>query len=398
MTITGSVPGGSTTTTTYGSTTTTTMESKQIAQGEAWQYGAGEVHQNGQEYSVNQPVTHTTYGPTGTTTTPQYHTKTKSCTLGAMMPGTAVADAAMAKIMNIIDSGTSKNPPPVGLRMSGTYTGAGGLEIEFQPDSAEVQCGQAVLAIPYTIERKESQILVSIKSAAGPVVLTLDTDRKLSGSGQVQVNGKTRSASCAVGVLMAGEPGSAGATASKSRTASATAAAPAASSSSASPAAATAGKAIVPAAPGLSVSTPTAPTGNAILTLTSAFSAQPGAPNPIAGHGFVLLRDNYVTALAKGGFQVPDGTSPIKALVGACTNKSPDCQTGVTAINADTAAGIKLDVNGKATFSGVPPGTYYLIGSLHTKDQFIYWDLPVRLNAGGNSVTLAENNSKPAEH
>jgi hypothetical protein len=396
ITITGSVPAGSTSSTTYGSTTTTTMEQKQISQGEVRQYSAAEVHQNGQEYSVSQPTTHTTYGPTGTTTTPQYTTRTKSCTLGMMTPGTAVADAAMAKVMNMLDSGTSKNPPPVGLRMSGTYTGAGGLEIEFQPDSAEVQCGQAVLAIPYVVERKENQILVNIKSAAGPVVLTLDSDRKLSGSGQIQVNGRTRSATCAVGVLTAGEAGTGGAAAPKSSAAPARTTAATSPSPSASPAPATTAKPAA-AAPALAMSTAAAPTGNAILSLASAFTAQTGAPNPIAGHGFVLLRDNYVAALAKGGFQVPDGTSPIKALVAACTNKSPDCQTGVAAINADTAAGIKLDANGKAIFSGVPPGTYYLIGSLHTKDQFIYWDLPVELKAGANSITLDQNNSKPAE-
>jgi hypothetical protein len=396
ITITGSVPAGSTSSTTYGSTTTTTMEQKQISQMEARQYSAAEVHQNGQEYSVSQPTTHTTYGPTGTTTTPQYTTRTKSCTLGLMTPGTSVADAAMAKAMNMLDSGTSKNPPPVGLRMNGTYTGPGGLEIEFQPDSAEVQCGQAVLAIPYMVERKENQILVNIKSAAGPVVLTLDSARKLRGSGQIQVNGRTRSATCPVGVLTAGEAASGGAAAPKSSTTPARTTAATSLSPSASPAPATTAKAAA-AAPRLAMSTAAAPTGNAILSLASAFTAQTGAPNPIAGHAFVLLRDNYVAALAKGGFQVPDGTSPIKALVAACTNKSPDCQTGVAAINADTAAGIKLDANGKAIFPGVPPGTYYLVGSLHNTTQFIYWDLPVELKAGANSITLDQNNSKPAE-
>jgi hypothetical protein len=69
--------------------------------------------------------------------------------------------------------------------MNGTYTGPGGLESEFQPDSAAVRCGDAVLAMPYTVERKENQITVNIKDAVTPVALTLGGDGKLSGSGQI---------------------------------------------------------------------------------------------------------------------------------------------------------------------------------------------------------------------
>ena len=88
-----------------------------------------------------------------------------------------------------------------------------------------------------------------------------------------------------------------------------------------------------PGAPGTAsanpatLSTPAAPLGNATLSIVSGFSAQPGAPNPLAGRPYVLLRDSYSNALAKGGVSVPPGTSPYKYAGTACfPNKTPDCQ------------------------------------------------------------------------
>jgi hypothetical protein len=396
ITITGKVPEGTSTQTTYGSTTTTTTEQKQISQGEAWQYSPSQIHQNGQEYSVDQPTTHTTYGPTGTTTTTQYASRTKSCTLGVMTPHQS-DDAALYQVMGMLDSSSKKGPLPIGLRMNGTYAGSGGLEIEFQPDSAEIQCGDAVLAMPYAVERKENQIVVNIKDAAAPVALTLGADGKLSGSGQIQVIGRRGSRSCPLGVLAANEAGAGGAAGAKSSVAAAKPTATAAPSSStpatnSKSATGSAGSAATqPAA------TPNAPTGNALLSIAGKFDLPAGAPNPIVGHTFVLLRDNYETTLAKGGFQIPAGMTPAKATAQACANKAPDCQTAAAAINANSAAGVRMDATGKAAFPGVPAGSYFLIGSMRYNNQFLYWDLPVELKAGANSITLDPSNAKPAD-
>jgi hypothetical protein len=60
------------------------------------------------------------------------------------------------------------------------------------------------------------------------------------------------------------------------------------------------------------LSTPAAPLGNALLSIVSGFPAQAGVPNPLAGRPYVLLRDSYANALAKGGVSVPPGMAPIK--------------------------------------------------------------------------------------
>ena len=65
----------------------------------------------------------------------------------------------------------------------------------------------------------------------------------------------------------------------------------------------------------------------------------------------------------------------------------------VAALNADAAAAIRADANGKATFSGVPGGTYYLrISALYNK-QPLFWVQQVNLKAGANFVTLTPNNA-----
>jgi hypothetical protein len=115
-----------------------------------------------------------------------------------------------------------------------------------------------------------------------------------------------------LGVLAANEAGAGGAAGAKSSTA------------AAKPAAATAPSSSSPAAPAQPAATPNAPTGNAVLSIAGKFELPAGAPNPIVGHTFVLLRDNYETMLAKGGFQIPAGMTPAKATALACANKAPD--------------------------------------------------------------------------
>jgi hypothetical protein len=52
----------------------------------------------------------------------------------------------------------------------------------------------------------------------------------------------------------------------------------------------------------------------------------------------------------------------------------------------------KMDPNAKATFPGVPPGTYYLLVQAMGKDWHLVWDLRVDLKSGANSVALDQRN------
>jgi hypothetical protein len=143
------------------------------------------------------------------------------------------------------------------------------------------------------------------------------------------------------------------------------------------------------------LSTPAAPLGNATLTIVSGFLAQPGQPNPLAGRPYVILRDSYGDAVAKGGVAVPAGTSPYKYVGGVCGSRTPECQQALDAIKANAASAVRADASGAGTLPGVPPGTYYLMVSAIYNKQSLVWGQAVHVNAGQNSVTLDLRNATP---
>jgi hypothetical protein len=72
----------------------------------------------------------------------------------------------------------------------------------------------------------------------------------------------------------------------------------------------------------------------------------------------------------------------------ACEKKSPDCQTAVASIIANSAAAGKTDENGKATLASVPPGVYYLFGIGRYQGKALVWNVKVPVKAGDNSLIL----------
>jgi hypothetical protein len=140
-----------------------------------------------------------------------------------------------------------------------------------------------------------------------------------------------------------------------------------------------------------------AASGNAILSISSGFAPQPGAPNPLAGHSYILLRDSFANLLAKAGIQVPAGTSPYKMMGAACANHTPDCQKIMEAVHAGAVHAVVADASGKATFPAVAAGTYYPFISTRYNNEALVWDKPVQLKAGANSLTLDASNGTPVQ-
>jgi hypothetical protein len=130
---------------------------------------------------------------------------------------------------------------------------------------------------------------------------------------------------------------------------------------------------------GGTLSVPDAPLGNATLSIVSGFPAQPGTPNPLAGRPFVILRDSYADALAKG-VSVPPGMSP-----SVCVSRTPECQKTIDAIEVNAASAARGDANGSGTLPGVPAGTYGLMISTRYNNQELIWEQAVQLKAGQNS-------------
>jgi hypothetical protein len=292
--------------------------------------------------------------------------------------------------------GGDKGPPtPPGLRMHGKYAATTGFAVEFYPESVIVACGEPARAYPYEVVPNGGQAAVKVGDPGHPLLLNMKPDGALDpGAGTYLVHGRRITGqngdgdftfapletTCNLGILVPGAAETAPAmTTASNAPANASAGAPASGRPAAMPAGA-----VVP--------------GNAVLSFTSGFAAAaPGGANPLAGRAFVLLRDSFDNVLAKAGFPVPAGIAPYRAMIVACMQKTPDCQTASNAINAASVAGTRTDAAGKATFAGVAPGTYYLMGSMFTGKEFLLWDIKVELRAGANTVALDQRNATPVK-
>lgn len=283
--------------------------------------------------------------------------------------------------------GGDKGPPtPAGIRMHGIFAASTGFSVQFFPESVILGCGpDAARAYPYTVRADGSQAVIKVEAPDHPLTLLIKPNGTLdAGSGPYEVHGRTitgqdnnddftfapLNATCNLAVLAPGEIPSI----------------PVPTTTTAPPSAT-----VKPAV----LSTPTAPTGNAVLAVTSGLAPQPGTPNPLAGHTFILLNQSYESTLARAGFQPQGEVSAVKAFLTACTGQKPSCRQGIAATNASIVSGARADASGKGQLPGVPPGTYYFF-CMGTYNQQLYkWDFKIDLKPGSNPITLDQRNAAP---
>jgi hypothetical protein len=361
------------------------------------------------DYWVTPGATASNPNPVGhRESVPILQAKTARCSVGVLTsagpftPDTGNFLGAFGQIMG----GTPPSAPAAkkitpGFRVAGDFSGAPGFYIEFTMEWAVLNCGDSGDTVDYTVETTASQTQVKIQDGSTPIILSVKPDGTLAGSGTVPVNGRRiigknangdltfapRPATCNLGVLTPGAPSQANGGAASAVLSASSAPAP-------SPAGAAAPVAVPPNA--------SAP-GNAVLSVASGFPAKAGAANPLAGKTLVLLKDSFEVLLTKGGFTIPAGVMPFTAMMTACRNQTPSCQAAIAAINSKTVTGAKIDATGKATFSGVKPGTYYVMGSgaapatAGAAAQQFMWNVKVDLKAGANSITIDQRNGAPVK-
>jgi hypothetical protein len=288
-------------------------------------------------------------------------------------------------LKSIFNDGDKGPPTPPGIRMHGIFAASTGFSVQFFPESVILGCGpDAARAYPYTVVADGTKSGIKIDAPDHPLTLAFQPDGSLdAGSGPYQVHGRIVTGqndnddftfapmeqTCNLAVLAPSKTIPAGGGTAAPGTGAGTA--------------------------GGGLSTPQAPLGNAILSIVSGFPAQAGAPNPLAGRPYVLLRDSYADVLAKGGVSVPAGMSPFKYVADTCTSRTPECQKILDAVKVSAASAVRADANGAGTFPGVPPGTYYLDITTRFNNQPLVWGQAVQLKAGSNSITLDPSNATP---
>jgi hypothetical protein len=401
VTIDGVVPGGYTAgSSTPGRTETSqTTTHETVNQSQAGMYGQSQLtYQGNGTYDAATTHNNSTYVPG--TSTPGYTNftpKRVSCpAINLSSKGAGVgAQTMQTDLLKGMFSDGEKGPPtPPGIRMHGIFAASTGFSVQFFPESAILGCGpDAARAYPYTVEADGTKAVVKINAPDHPLNLAFSPDGSLDpgASGPYQVHGRIVTGqnenddftfapleqTCNLAVLTPSKTIPSGGGTAATMVASAGTSATVASNA------------------GGSLSTPAAPLGNATLSIISGFPAQSGVPNPLAGRPFVLLRNSYANALAKGGVSVPPGTSAYKYAGTACASKTPDCQKITDAIKVDAFSAVRADANGSGTFPGVPPGTYYLMISARYNNQAFVWGQPVQLKAGANSLSLDQRNATP---
>ena len=355
---------------------------------------AGQVTSTGGgTYDLATTTTQSTYVP-GTSSAPQTHFSSHRVTCPALNLSSKGAVGVQTMQTNLLKSvfndGDSGPPTPTGIRMHGIFAASTGFSAQFFPESVVLGCGpDSARAYPYTVSASATGAVIRVDAPDHPLNIAFHPDGSLDpGSGPYQVHGRIVTGqddddsftfapmeqTCNLALLTAAKeiPSSGGMAA----TMLASAATPANN----------AGR----------LSTPDAPLGNATLSIVSGLNAQPGAPNPLAGRPFILLRDSYAGALAKGGVAIPPGVSPYKYASTVCApTKTPDCQKVGAAINASAASAVRADANGTGTFPGVPPGTYYLMISAIYNNKPLVWAQAVQLKPGANSLTLVPRDATP---
>jgi hypothetical protein len=152
------------------------------------------VHQDGSEaYGCNGA-----YGSCRTTTsTPIYAPAMARCnvaTLAAPAPqhlqtGAAADDGSMVGgLTGFMTSVVSVADP--GLRMNGKFLSPSGLILDFEGDAVTLDCGQAHIKAPYTVQNLPGEFHISVNNPGGPFVLTLAPDNTLHGAASTTVNGR----------------------------------------------------------------------------------------------------------------------------------------------------------------------------------------------------------------
>jgi hypothetical protein len=338
--------------------------------------------ENGQRTSRNANTGHTIFAHKQVTC-PALNLSSKGASVGIQTMQTDL-------LKSLFSDGDKGAPTPAGIRMHGIFAASTGFSAQFFPESVILGCGpDAARAYPYTVVADGARMGIKIDAPDHPLTLAFGPNGSLdAGSGPYQVHGRVvigtndnddftfapLEQTCNLAVLTPSKtiPSGGGAAASPA--------------TPASPTTSTGGGGL---------STPAKPLGNATLSIVSGFPVQAGAPNPLAGRPYVLLRDSYGDVLAKGGVSVPPGTSPYKYAGTACGSRTPDCQKISEAVKANAASAVRADANGAGTFPGVPVGTYYLMISTRYNNQVIVWGQAVQLKAGSNPLTLDPSNAIP---
>jgi len=151
------------------------------------------------------------------------------------------------------------------------------------------------------------------------------------------------------------------------------------------PVAAAAGSAIAPAA---------VVTGDAVLALKAGSSEASGQFMPIVQNQVWVLKGPVEKAMLDAGIR---STHLMRDFVLACAGSTPQCQAGMRAIAANAVSKVVTDAGGQAQTAGLPAGRYFVFSTATYKQRPMFWQVPIELHAGKNTLALDLSNARTLE-
>lgn len=350
-------------------------------------------------------------GPCTTyTQVPDYAPKIERCMIATLAPPPPPAPASASAqdggglfgmLGSMINTVVPASEP--GLRMVGQYAGSSGLLLDFDGAAVTLDCGQAHVKQPYTVENAPNELVVHVQNSGGPFNLAVLPDNSLRGSGNTTVNGRLvsgmrgddvtytpHSERCDIGAFRpATGSGSGGVVASLLGGASPTPVENAAANS----APVSAASSPAPVARGSA-----APSSPAAITMRIAVSSTfPAGANPLAGQGVFIMKERMDEVLRKLGVPIPPNTTPGKAMqMMGDRCRTTDCRPIFAGLIRYYVATTTLDSTGQTPMKGAQfsLGDYFVFALVRTPNGSMVWDVPTNLHAGDNTITLTASNAE----
>jgi len=255
------------------------------------------------------------------------------------------------------------NAPAPGVRLNGVYASATGLSMAFHPESVTLVCGDAEQAVEYSIRRSTNQIMLRLVGSNGPVDLIRQPNGSFAGTGNIQVNGRRVVGTtqdpdaplkfapvvnrCDLGTLD------------------------------------------LDANPTGSSTSLAARKGN--LGIATNFEG-----HPLIGKPILLFKESLENLLRKNGFQ-PTTAAPRKTAIQlyaeACNAKDPKCDAANQAVAKLVVVMLPTNAIGRADFSGLPVGDYWIVTAIVSKGRSCLWNMHVEITAESTATTLDERNT-----
>ncbi len=325
--------------------------------------GPGNISVKGQVITGYNNISSCTTGTlaakcTTTASIPVYAPSMQSCTLSLLAPQPAPPPppkpTGFAAVASDMFGGGDPSSTLYGFRAIGPYAGSNGMLLSFGNGFVTLDCGQAHINVPYTVENTATGFVIHVQNAGGAFLLSTAPDDTLRGTGSTTVNGKLVSSvnGKVVNFTPHSETCNFGTFAPKGQrntmvaTSAPMPAAPA-SSSSPSPASASAASAPAPIANALAGAGISTTPGNSHAQLRVLLSSNFTGANPLANQSVFVTREPMNQILSELGVAVPAGATPaqaMKALQTQC-HATQGCSSVIQGLTKYYVTTAKLDTH-----------------------------------------------------